>query len=337
MTKKNHQEKWINKYIEEEVLGQIANNFVQTGIFDPFSAKMPDTSVKFRNMLEKVDDNQVIYRFFPYNRFVSLIDEKKIAFISPLKYDDDEKEAECFDEYKNYIYKQLIQMYDAGMLNFEQAGIHKTGDKYIDLMNVSARWQKIYEYCRRNVFVSCWTFNSPASIYMWDVYTKNAPDAVAIKTTVGSLKRSILNTGHGTHTLDRVKYIDWQNESVSFLGANSVGTLDSLVYSLMHKQKRFEQDNELRIIIDNLTCNTTPWVQRNVNTILGDKDFDYDQYFHEENYPTAFLKETVDLNVLINEICLSPYINDESLKKIQEKLLSAQLQDKVLCKYGESV
>ena len=320
MVKKIHQEKMIEQYVKDDIFGQIARHFMETGKFDPFSAKLPDTSVHFEEIREKLDDNEVIYRFFPYKYFEQLLDEKQMAFISPLVYDDDEKEAECFDEYKNEIYKNLVQMYDNNQIDFNEAGIKKTGNKCIDLMNVSARWQKIYEYCRRNVFVSCWTFNDHSNAYMWKQYTKNAPDAVAIKTTIGHLKQAIEKTGHGRHALGKVKYIDWQKEKISFLSLNNISTLNSLVCSLLYKQKRFENDNEFRLVIDNLTCNSTSWVQRSVNTIIGDKDFDYDQYFLEDEKPTKFLKETIIPDILIDEIYLSPYVNEESLKKIRNKL-----------------
>ena len=320
MVKKNHQEKMKEQYIKDDILGQIARHFKETGRFDPFSAKMPDTSVSFEEIQGKLDDNEAIYRFFPYKYFEQLLDEKKIAFISPLVYDDDEKEAECFDEYKNEIYKKLVQMYDNNQINFDEAGIKKTGDKNIDIMNVSARWQKIYEYCRRNVFVSCWTFNDHSNAYMWKQYTKNAPDAVAIKTTIGHLKQAIEKTGHGRHALGKVKYIDWQKEKISFLSLNNISTLNSLVCSLLYKQKRFENDNEFRLVIDNLTCNSTSWVQRSVNTIIGDKDFDYDQYFSEDNKPTIFLKEIIIPDLLIDEIYLSPFADEKSIQKIRSKL-----------------
>ena len=80
MVKKNHQEKMKEQYIKDDILGQIARHFMETGKFDPFSAKMPDTSVKFEEIQGKLDDNEVIYRFFPYKYFEQLLDEKKIAF-----------------------------------------------------------------------------------------------------------------------------------------------------------------------------------------------------------------------------------------------------------------
>lgn len=319
MPKQKHKDVLIEEW-KKNIIQQIVNNFHTTGVWDPFSAKMPDVSIQFKNIFNKINENTVIYRFFPFERFKELIEKKQLAFISPLKYEDDEKEAECMEAHRLFVYKYLIYLYQSNQLDFIRAGLKKTMDMNIDLMSVSARWDKIFQYCRRNVFVSCWTLNNPESSYMWKQYTNNNTDAVAIQTTIKNFQSALAETGHGVHYIDKVKYVDWQEYSIDETSHKYIKTLDALRYSLFHKQKRFEQDNELRIAIDNLTCNTTPWYIENTNTILGHKDFDYDQYFEDNSHPKELLKEKISLNHLIEKIYLSPFVTDKDYKKIKELL-----------------
>lgn len=319
MPKSNHtttlEDRWWN-----EIMQQIWTNFQTTGNFDPYSAKMPDTSVKFKHIFEELDEDTIIYRFFPFERFENLIQEKRLPYISPLCYTNDEKEAECFDEYKIYIYRYLKYLHINKLLSFEDTGIKQTGELEIDLMNISSRWERIFQYCRRNIFVSCWTLNKPNNAYMWEQYTQNSPDAVCIQTSIKDFKNAVTKTGHGDHYIDKIRYIDWQNQSIDAENEQYIKTLDNLRYSLFHKQEKFQKDNEIRIVIDNLTCNTTAWAISNTNTILGHKDFDYDQYFEDKSRPTKFLKEQIILENLINKIILSPFAKKDDELKIKQLL-----------------
>ncbi len=326
MAKINHQKTLQIEWLKN-ILQQIGANYQTSGTFDPSCVKMPDTSVKFKGMFNNLNDNLVMYRFLDFEKFKNLIEERKLAFISPLIYDDDEKEAECFDEYKIFVYKCLKFLYEKNRLNLENAGIKKTNIKEIDLMHIASRWEKIFQYCRRNVFVSCWTLNDPQNKYMWEQYTKNEPTAIAIKTNIRNFKKAILKTGHGDHYIDQIRYIDWNSQPVNNIDYKYVKTLDTLRYQLFHKQKKFKEDNEIRILIDNLTCNVTPWYGQNINTILGDKNFDYDQYF--EDKPIKFLKEEVLLEELITEIILSPFATEVETEKIREILIKNNLSHKI--------
>lgn len=320
MPKEKHKKILVEKYITDDLLPQIWNNFQTTGIFDPFSAKMPNTSVQFENIFEDIDEDTEIYRFISFEKFKDLITNKTLTFVSPLLYDEDEKEAECLSEHKLFVFRSLKYLYNTRQLNFENSGIKVTHEIEIDLMNIASRWERIFQYCRRNVFVSCWTLNKPNNTYMWEHYTHNAKDAVAIKTTVKHLKKAISITGHGKHFINKVQYVDWEKQLMNPLNKKYIKTLNALRYSLFFKQTKFKQDNEVRILIDNLTCNATTWCIENTNTILGHKNFDYDQYFSEEARPTKFLKEKILLEDLIDVIFLSPYSTQKDYDQIKNLL-----------------
>ncbi len=336
MPKQNH-DKALKENWMINIMQQIWNHYQTTGIWDPFSAKMPDTSPSFKNIFEELDENTIIYRFLTFNKFKDLIENHTLTFVSPLIYDEDEKEAECFEEYKLFIYRYLKYLYETKHLDFENTGIKITGEKEIDLMVISSRWERIFQYCRRNVFVSCWTLNEPHNKFMWKHYTNNEQDAVVIKTTLKNFKKAILQTGYGEHYIGKIRYIDWSYYSVEKLGLEYIKTLEALRYSLFYKQAKFNQDNELRILIDNLTCNTTPWVINNTNTILGHKDFDYDQYFAEAGKPTKYLKEKIKLDDLIESIIISPYATKKECNKINKLLCDNNFSQVKLLKSSEEI
>jgi hypothetical protein len=62
---------------------------------------------------------------------------------------------------------------------------------------------------RETTYVSCWYESNFESLAMWKLYSKDNQNAVAIKTTCGSLRRATGNLPHPLLKIGRVNYIDY--------------------------------------------------------------------------------------------------------------------------------
>ena len=129
------------------------------------------------------------------------------------------------------------------------------------------------------ILINCWHMNDYESEAMWKLYLRSN-EGVAIQSTykrlIGSLERDTLNQVY----IGKVKYIDYNSES--FQEGN-------IFQPYLFKRKSFEHEKELRAI--NL--------YRDANVNSPDfliKDFGFNG-----------INITVDLNVLIEHVYVSPY------------------------------
>lgn len=160
------------------------------------------------------------------------------------------------------------------------------------------------------IFVNCWHENTYESAAMWDLYgTRHS--GIAIKTTVGSLKRAI----HGEHRLyiGRVEYIDYSAHVPKALANDfTPGLL---------KRHSFSHEKEIRI----LSVNTSGSVKR---------ENPGGSWYMEPGL--AHMTCKVDLSCLLEEVFFSPsmpgwlsdaLINVSSKYDVRTKFRKSNLYD----------
>ena len=139
-------------------------------------------------------------------------------------------------------------------------------------------------------FLNCWTMSEHESILMWKAYS-NINNGVVIKTNANRLMASY--SGDASITIGKVKYIDEETQSAQPFG-QELNWLN-LVFS---KLWFYSDEKELRLYFDDR-------VQRLQH------------------------KVPVDLNILIDEIRLSPKVDPNSRQIIYDTLSSEGIDLKV--------
>ena len=93
----------------------------------------------------------------------------------------------------------------------------------------------VFESSRREIFVNCWTENYE-SMAMWDLYAQT-PGSVAVKSTVGQLKRALAGADSKFH-IARVEYLDW----------NTAPWPNNILVMSVRKVWSFIHEKEVRLI-----------------------------------------------------------------------------------------
>jgi hypothetical protein len=158
---------------------------------------------------------------------------------------------------------------------------------------------------RKCMFVNCWHINEYESAAMWHQYSGSG--GIAIQTTLGSLKKA-MNGTVDVH-IGLIKYIDYEKD---------VFPLTNLFYSVFHKRKSFEHEQEIRAVVSNFRA-----------MVAGE----------EASIPKG-LKISVDIDQLIESIYISPasprwlrdLIDDLVHKKfnLKKKVIQSTLLDSPL-------
>jgi len=303
---------------------------VQKGFID-FTKYTPKETLVFStaaNLYDIPESNVVIMRYMDYEKFKFLINTSSLYMPTPDSFNQDPNEGNIIPDNvgqyitkaANALYKQLYP--DIISKKLSVSGLTFTGNETVDKKIITNKFAQIYKHNLKRFFISCWTERDIDQDNMWKSYISSNPEkAVAIKTTVGKLKKA-LSRNLGLFALTRVKYVDidsYNSEKIDFL---SGGMWALACYALRLKDKRFEDDKEIRLICDNLMTNRTQWYKTAVMLPLGIENFDYSA---EPEFKV--LCAPLVLDDFIDEIITSPSSNDTFIKELQNFLGSKGLSN----------
>lgn len=180
---------------------------------------------------EPVPDDQVIWHYTDFAKFFGILESKHLHFTTALELRRKEPyelrtPVSILANAINVVTKQLDEIGEVDPHIRERVLAMATDDTK-DLHHVA---------------VSCWHRNEVESYAMWKAFT-NGSDGVAIKTTVGRLKRA-LRAGHDRLFHDgNVRYIDYSRDEFQPNG-HSIG-----FEHLFHKARFYEHEREYRLIV----------------------------------------------------------------------------------------
>jgi len=215
------------------------------------------------------DDSLIVWRYIDFTKYVDLLLSKELFFTRSDRFDDPFEGISKFKDYENTKH----------MLSTQQ------------------KTKKFY-------FLNCWHLNIKQSDAMWKIFLKTT-NGIAIKTTVGNIKKSIENEKSDVF-IGEVYYRDFDNvtfDEVMFEKQNRFGKGGNM-NQFNYKRISFEHEKELRLFYIDL-----PIPHAIKNGIPRES--------------LAYKKIKVNINELVNEIVIAPFADSwfkDLVKNITESL-----------------
>ncbi len=228
-------------------------------------------------LVENYNDTETIWRYMDLSKFISILEEKQLFLTRLDKFDDKFEGGYPIEDFLTNAHKLL------GSLGEKLFTISRKS--FIEALTIA------YKY---GFFANCWHINNFESFGMWKVYLKS-PEGIAIKTTVGELKRSIRKDNSNNVTYGRVEYLDYDKESI--LGVyekNKKNGIYTPPFPVFFKRKAFEYENEFRIMAM-------------YETGVSSVDNIVDELLKFKLTAAESITINVELNDLIQEIYVSPF------------------------------
>lgn len=236
-----------------------------------------------------------LWRYMSFAKFVELLRTKNLPLPSAMMFEDP-YEGAC-GEAKN---TDLLVEY---LSNIVDNRIQEKGELQVEHDTVKEIINKAHKYYndlgasnKYFTFISCWHENETESEAMWKLYTQKQPEGVAIQTTFGALKQAINDTDV---QIGRVSYVDYEE---------TFFTSDSYFW---YKRKFFEHEREVRVIV-------IPDDEVRKKMVE-----DYKRGSIVVNLP-------VNLEVLINNVYVSPYADVWFRDLVVDELKRCKLEKQVL-------
>lgn len=236
--------------------------------------------------------NQTIWRYMDLSKFERLLEDNGNLYFTR----SDKFEDSLEGKYSEITLKKSEEKYSK---------LH--GEIFVE------NWKKLkfsksdyINAVRRNSLVSCWHINEHENIDMWNTYAKEK-EAIVIKTSINKLYESLNISKNMNFNIDigEVVYIDFHNTSLEYK--------NHIIEPLFFKDKKYEFENELRVVV---------WKRPQNNILNTDLNNFYVCHGGSLN---------IDLNILIDEIYISPNSSDDLIEKIK-KMIPDNMKNKVILK-----
>lgn len=230
--------------------------------------------------IEQPEGSQTIWRYMDLKKFISLLAKKSLYFINPHHFND-----------------KFEGTYPLPNIT-EREELYRDYPEHIrhQFVYVLPQVSKTFE---RNIYVNCWHMNDDESFAMWKIYSIRG-EGVAIKTTFEKLCASFAPEERQV-SIGKVKYLDYKTEPIPENNA---------FQRYLWRPHYFSYENEIRALVF-LPQRINYKVDKHGRLIPGTEQL-------EPNPKGIFVK--VDLDILINEIYVSPTAGS-TLKSVVRDLL----------------
>lgn len=159
------------------------------------------------------DDSETLWRYIDFTQFMSIIETQELWFSAASGFTD-KWEGGLTAEQVNRISESLPSFLEDGKTSVRE----------------------LYDALRATTYISCWHHRDEETAAMWELYNERGKE-VAIKTTVGGLRRAIHRSSD--LVMGCVEYKDY----------NGGGELFPITREspFFHKQVSFENEQEFRV------------------------------------------------------------------------------------------
>ncbi len=160
---------------------------------------------------------------------------------------------------------------------------------------------EVAQEVKSNTLVNCWSMNTIESFALWKIYLGSAGSGVGIRTNVKALRESLVGTD-----------IDIEMGEVSY--RNYLENINKN-YIMTRKSPFYKYEQELRLLIDQVKIGKD---EKGEKMIVANKN------------PNG-LKVPIDVNELIQEIYISPFMGDwfEEMLRMTLVKINPALVDKI--------
>ena len=268
---------------------------------------------KFYSFIKSPTDNTKIWQYMDLSEFIHLLYSKSLFFCNTKKFGDPFEGSlpllnNILNEQKEYqITKKLLE--------------NKKKFKNVIKSQPIKKWN--YQGWKNRVLVNCWHMNNSESAAMWNSYSyRNS--GIALQSTFKRLKNSIKSCKEEI-IIGKVQYLNYRNEWLK----------ESLGWEIFLTKKRpYEYERELRalnIVYDNdlddkELFNDSFLKKYRINLPKGQKTTAKKMLsMHNEKVLPIYIPGKhikIDLDTLIENIYVSPYVDDyfiEVIKSLIEK------------------
>lgn len=236
-----------------------------------------------------------LWRYMSFAKFVELLRTKNLSLPSAMMFEDPYEGACGKAKNTDLLVEYLSDIVDDRMhekrdLQIEHDAVKKIISQAHKYYNDLGASNKYF------TFISCWHENETESEAMWKLYTQKQPEGVAIQTTFGALKQAINDPDV---QIGRVSYVDYDE---------TFFTSDSYFW---YKRKSFEHEREVRAMV------------------IADDDL-RKKMVEDYKRGTIVVNLPVDLEVLIQNVYVSPYADVWFRDLVADELKQCNLEKQVL-------
>ena len=243
--------------------------------------------------IERIENqNQTIWRYMDLWKFESMLEDNGCLYFTRSDMFNDKLEGKYSDITLKNLEDKYLKIHGKTFVKNWRALYYSKGD-YIDAV-------------RRNSLVSCWHINDYENKDMWKSYTLEK-ESIVIKSSIERIYKALNILNNNTFNIDigEVEYVNFHNTILEYK--------NHILEPLFYKDIEYKYEQELRIIVwkrpENNILNTN---LSNFNVCQGGS-------------------LNIDLDILIEEIYISPNSSDDFMEKIKQ-LLPDNLKNKVIKK-----
>jgi len=243
--------------------------------------------------IEHPDNNQVIWRYMDFSKYVGLLTTRELHFTRADKLEDP---YDCSAmQFLINAYKQLPPAPPEGK-----------------------EWtRKVNTFGRLFVYLNCWHMNDGQSAALWELYSENKYETIAIQTTFGKFESEIKNKWPRDGIfITKVKYdpenVGEQDENSNYRILSALG-LEDIIY----KRPSFEHEKELRAFI---------YLSFDKSREIPLKNESHFEKLMKERKP--YIRIPITPSDLIEMVYVSPLAKDSFVELV--KNVSGELKDRVL-------
>ena len=249
---------------------------------------------------ENYSDSDIIWRYMDLSKFLSILEYRQLYLTRIDKFEDKFEGSFPIEDFKINA-KKLIGSAGESLLS-------ESKETFVEALKLA------YKY---GVFVNCWHQNNFESYAMWKVYLKSN-EGIAIKTTVGNLKKSILNNNSDWVSYYKVEYLDYDKDSIlsTVEKKRKAGYLIPPL-PVFFKRKDFEYEKEFRIMT---MYEASVSDVKDLNVVNAEMNI-------MRQTAKECVKINIDLNELIQELYISPFA-DSWYYELIKNLLTRYALDK---------
>ena len=250
----------------------------------------------YEDKIEIPDNNQKIWRYMDFSKYVDMITTSTLYFTRADKLEDP---------------------YDCSWMQF-------FGEPYKQLSSANPpeakeRTRQVNTFERLFVYLNCWHMNDVESAALWKLYSENKYETIAIQTNFGKLKSELENkwARDGGPHITRVKY-DIENAGEP-IGNPPDGRWFSVLSraNIIYKRPSFKHEQELRAFI-----------YQGFDKEIKEKGLQNEVHLEKlMKERDEFKRIPIDPNKLIEKVYVSPLAKDLFVELV--KKISIELKDRV--------